>query len=301
MKGEWPVIRSTIAVFSQDRFVWTDKVGSFRRYRPWSRKKSPGGAVCDEWDMVKHGDTVLKHLCETGAVACDASALAAAARAGSGSVVRYLVGERGVDPAALDNFAIRWAALNGHTDVVKLLLDLPLERGVDPAADDNFAFRWAAENGHTAIVQLLLDLPLERGVDPAARNNSALCYAAENGQTDVVQLLLDLRPERGVDLAAKDNYAFRYAARNGRTDVVQLLLDLPLERGVDPAAKDNYAFRYAAKNGHADIVHLLLNLSPDQRPSRAVVQKVLATSLPSTVSVLLTEHLAETEPAPKRR
>ncbi len=234
-EGVWPLIRSTVAVFSLHRFDWTDKLRSFSRYHHWKRTAPPSeavsyhrdriihgstvdpwdrgdyGAVCDEWDRMKHGDVVLKHLCVTGP-ACDASTLIAAAGAGFFSTVRYLVEERGINPAANSNSAIRFAAEKGHTDVVQLLLDLPLERGVDAAAKNNFVFRYAARNGHTDVVQLLLDLPPERGVDPAADGNSAFCSAALNGHTNIVQLLLDLPREQGVDPAAKNNYAFRYAA-----------------------------------------------------------------------------------------
>jgi len=49
---------------------------------------------------------------------------------------------------------------NGHVEVVRLLLDLPLERGVNPAANDNLALRTAREIGHTEIVRL----PPDRGV-----------------------------------------------------------------------------------------------------------------------------------------
>ena len=156
------MIRSTVAVFSQDSFDWTDKVGSFRRFWPPGGKATRGGAVRDEWDMVKHGDIVLLHLCETDHVACDAFTLAVAASSGFVSTVRYLVGERGVNPAAINNCAFRFAAGDGHSDVVQLLIDLPLERGVDPVADNNYAVRYAAKNGHTGVVQLLLALPIGR-------------------------------------------------------------------------------------------------------------------------------------------
>jgi len=51
------------------------------------------------------------------------------------------------------------------TEIVRLLLDLPLERGLNP--DNNDARRLACVNGYTEIVRLLLDL--ERGV--AAEGN----------------------------------------------------------------------------------------------------------------------------------
>ena len=254
-EGVWPLIRSTVAVFSQDGFVWTGKERAFRYWWEWSRQKSPGGAVRNEWDMVKHGEIVLEHLCETGAVACDEATLLAAACAGFVSSVRYLVDTRGVDPAANDNNPLCYAAKNGETDVVQLLLDLPLERGVDPGASDNFALGMAAQNGHADVVRLLLELPLERGVDPAAI----------------------------------DNYAFRYAAKNGHMDVVQLLLDLPLERGVDPAADNNSVFRYTAVTGQTEVVNLLLALPVGRRLSRAVIEGLISHMhlSPAMVSILI--------------
>jgi len=44
-----------------------------------------------------------------------------------------------VNSAAIDNAALRCACEIGHTEIVRLLLDLPLDRGVDPAANDNAA------------------------------------------------------------------------------------------------------------------------------------------------------------------
>ena len=94
---------------------------------------------------------------------------------GHTEIVRLLLEpERGVDPSANANEALRSAITIGHTEIVRLLLDLPLDRGVNPAAENNSALRSAITIGHTEIVRLILELPLERGVDPAADNNAAL-------------------------------------------------------------------------------------------------------------------------------
>ena len=58
-----------------------------------------------------------------------------------------------VDPSEDGNYAIRMASINGHTEVVRLLLQ---DRRVDPSDDNNKSIKWASRNGHTDIVKLLL-------------------------------------------------------------------------------------------------------------------------------------------------
>ena len=50
------------------------------------------------------------------------------------------------------------SSAGGQTEIVRMLLELPLERAA------NEALRMASERGHTEIVSLLRDLQLERGV-----------------------------------------------------------------------------------------------------------------------------------------
>ena len=42
--------------------------------------------------------------------------------------------------------------MNGHLDVVNRLIE---DDRVDPSADDNYAVRQASRNGHTEVVELL--------------------------------------------------------------------------------------------------------------------------------------------------
>ena len=77
--------------------------------------------------------------------------LQVAAQNGHRDAVALLL-DRGVDAAADDNEPLLMAYEYGHTDIVQLLLDLPLNRGVNPAAMNNRALRWACENGRTAAV-----------------------------------------------------------------------------------------------------------------------------------------------------
>ena len=99
-------------------------------------------------------------------------------------VVKVLLNDSRVNPAADTNYAIRLTAANGHVEVVKVLLADPR---VDPTADGNYAIRWAARNGHTEVVKVLLN---DSRVNPADDNNYAIRWAAKNGHLEVVKVLL---------------------------------------------------------------------------------------------------------------
>lgn len=62
--------------------------------------------------------------------------------------------ERGADPAAQDNFPIRWAAHNGHTSVVEQLLETGK---VSANSQNGYPLKWAKLNGHDAVEKLLTE------------------------------------------------------------------------------------------------------------------------------------------------
>ena len=124
--------------------------------------------------------------------------------------------EKGADLSANDNYAIKYASLDGYTEIVKLLLQ---DERVDPSADNrNDAIRYASMNGHTEIVKLLLQ---DKRVDPSNKKNLAIGFASYYGHTEVVKLLLQ---DKRVDPSDDDNYAIKNASYNGFTEIVRLLL-----------------------------------------------------------------------------
>lgn len=62
---------------------------------------------------------------------------------------------------------------------------------VDVTIDDNAAFRYAAKNGHTEIIKQLWK---NEAVDPFANNNQAMSWAMENNKTLIVQILKTFDP-----------------------------------------------------------------------------------------------------------
>ena len=187
--------------------------------------------------------------------------LLSASRAGSVAAVRLLLA-RGVDVNAAEAFqhttALMWAAAEGHTDVVDLLL----ESGADPNRQGRIttlttrhnadhptggftALMFAARNGDEAMVRRLV----ARGASINLKNGddaSAAMVAIYNDRFDVAATLIEL----GSDVkdgslyvaaemrdATTDQFAFDGSRRrpdNPNTRTALDLMRMLLERGADP-------------------------------------------------------------------
>lgn len=171
---------------------------------------------------------------------------------------RYFTDPR-VNPRQNHNWSILWAARNGHTGIVRLLLSL-----VDPTAEDNEAIRKASREGHVEIVRFLL---ADGRADPTAKDNQALRHAASKGRAAVVSLLLP-----HTDPTARNHEAMRMAATSGHLEVVRLLL----QDGRSNPSFSNYALFGAVHNGHEEVVKLLLSdarVSPTDIALHAAIRK----------------------------
>ena len=91
------------------------------------------------------------------------------------------------------------------------------------------AFMNACINGHKDVVKLLLDHS-DNNIDVNATDNAgwtAFMYACSYGKIEVVKLLLD-HSDNNIDLNATDNAgmtAFMHACREGHKDVVKVLIE----------------------------------------------------------------------------
>jgi ankyrin repeat protein len=185
---------------------------------------------------------------------------------------------------------LAWAALNGHRDVVKLLL---ARQGIQADSKDIYGKTplWLAANyGHKEVVELLLGF---NGVDPDTPrilHETPLSAAAGYGYEDVVSVLVTCG-DVNMNVKNKNGQtALFLAAQSGHESVVKLLLtydnidqdasdtggltplsaaaatghftivDCLLKAGADPTLKDHYGwtpFLWASAKGHRNVVHLL--------------------------------------------
>lgn len=159
-------------------------------------------------------------------------------------------------PAAPGRQELIRAALEGRAKVVRR----GLEAGLSPDATDgrgtgNTPLMVAAYNGHTEIVRLLLEEGAQIGVRNA-EGRTALMFASTGSFPETVALLL----RHGADPNATDEgegwSALMFAAAEGHGEVVRTLL----EGGADPSLTDRdgeTARTFAENNGHAEVAGLL--------------------------------------------
>ena len=147
----------------------------------------------------------------------------------------------GADITVKHDYAVGWAAGNGHLEAVKCLHGY----GSDITAGNNDAVKWAAGNGHLEVVKYLH----ENGADITAEDNAAVQWAALEGHLEVVKYLY----EQGADIRADNDYALKQAAGNGHLEVVKYLH----KNGADITAGNNAAVRWASCSGHLEVVKYL--------------------------------------------
>ncbi|KAF5718660.1 ankyrin protein [Fusarium globosum] len=194
------------------------------------------------------------------------TALSYAAGNGHSAVVKLLL-KKGANIDRRDSFletALSRASVGGHVTTVRILLENHAQ--VDPVDYFNQTpLSLAAEMGHAAIVQLLLENRAE--VDSMTEDGQTpLLMAATNGHKNIVQLLLN----NGADVYWTDNYmetALSLAVYRGHTAVVQLLLDSDAEVDSETIYGET-PFKLATKQRNGTIVQLLLDYGADaNRPS----------------------------------
>ena len=144
-----------------------------------------------------------------------------ACRNGQKSIVQIFLKKGGIDVNKRDaegNTPLHHACLNGHRDIVSLLL----ENKADPAAVNNKSetpLHAAAKNGNKEILERLLDCGSDINAADKEGKTPLICLA-DNRRTDAAIRLI----ERGADTSLTDNdghTALDYATAHGLKSLVE--------------------------------------------------------------------------------
>ena len=120
-----------------------------------------------------------------------------------------------------------WASNEGHTSIVKHLLDY----GADVEYKHNYALHIACSNGHTKIVELLLKCKENYNKD----TGYTLELACHNGHTETAKLLLEDHKKVHRYTLREINQALITAYKRKYSNVVKLLL----KHGADKSVLDD--------------------------------------------------------------
>ncbi|KAK2788475.1 hypothetical protein FQN53_003621 [Emmonsiellopsis sp. PD_33] len=193
---------------------------------------------------------------------------------GFAGVAEQLLRDKKIDVNQRDRVgrsALCWAAINGHEEIVKLLVSArpqssstywPFKQRIKVDMLDHHKISplsHAARRGHVNVVKILLET---LKVNPNARNSygwTPLHWAAICGHEGVVKLLLDIRE---VNPACQNHIGWtplHFAAKGGYEGIMKILLDTGK---VDPACQDHDGrtlLHFAARHGHEGVIKLLLD------------------------------------------
>ncbi|MCB9991688.1 MAG: ankyrin repeat domain-containing protein [Rhodospirillales bacterium] len=167
----------------------------------------------------------------------------------------------GADMRIWNSDAVREAAAQGHTEVVKFLHD----RGADLNAESDRANKIYAEDFSPAVGAAMgghfetLKYIAENGGDVHVHDEQALQEVAARGYDDIVTYLID---EHGADVDAVKGMPLRHAIDRGQKSTVKLLL----KKGADVNVEHDYYgshFEFAMREKQFRIARSLVNNGAD--------------------------------------
>ncbi|KAI9341216.1 hypothetical protein BDR26DRAFT_934208 [Obelidium mucronatum] len=158
-------------------------------------------------------------------------------------VVKLLVeSQLSFDFSIQNNRMLRWAAINGHEQVVAFLLGYETNK-VDPSAEKNQALRLACKNSHHSVVHLLLSDSRVNACSASFHQGMKVSY--KTGCNKFMRLILEADP--AMDPSVNNNWPLVLATRSHHIEMVQFLLR---DSRVDPAAALDMAV-YAHTKGYS--------------------------------------------------
>lgn len=180
--------------------------------------------------------------------------LNSAALRGDLEEVKHLISS-GVDIKEGGSAAVNYAIMEGHTEVVKLLVSAG-----EIMYSHVYPLRTAAERGHLDVIKFVISVVDSSENESILRNRATLkndvaVSAVLSGQIEIAKFMVSV----GVEVSELcKRWLIHHLAGTGQLDAVKYLVSLGADiNTVDD--DDNYPVKVAATNGQAETVRYLID------------------------------------------
>jgi ankyrin repeat protein len=173
-------------------------------------------------------------------------------------IVQHMGGQELEETDNRGRTAVHWAALEGHDEVVAILLNKGAQAGIRDAEHSTPLMK-AASRGHLGVVQLIVQHTGGQGLDATSfRGETALHCAVLWGHEAVVTFLLS-QGAQAINANRSGMTPLMLATLGGHVGMAQLLLELQGGQGLDRRdIMGKTALHWSVRGGHAEVAALLL-------------------------------------------
>ena len=154
------------------------------------------------------------------------------------------------------NDALSSAAENGHTDIVRILINEGAELNIRDKLDNTPLIK-AAIGGYDNTIRELINEGAEVNVENVS-GITPLTYAAIGGHDETLKTLI----EKGAEVNRENNQgatSIIHAAKYGQTGAIQILIDKGADVKNIADKRGNTPLMAATQNEHIDAISLLVN------------------------------------------
>jgi ankyrin repeat protein len=150
---------------------------------------------------------------------------------------------------------LHWAAVNGHINICKQILDKAYEK--NPECDSDFLkctpLHYASEKGHTEIAKMILE-KIDNKNPKNVNGETPLHYAAKCGHLQICQMIIEVIDDTNPQ-DIKGFTPLHYAASHGHSEICEQILDNANEKRTecDCDMRQCTIHLCAAKKGHTEI------------------------------------------------
>lgn len=176
---------------------------------------------------------------------------------GLDAVTLSLIDKGLVDVAKSGPRALYWAANEGRTSNVKILLSHDVPTSFKSILDWTPLMR-AASAGHTETVKALLSVNEIEVNETTSCGRTALSYAIGNGHIEISRLLMSTPNINVNNIDSEESTPLIYAVSDGNEDALRLLLADGRAHLAHVNRHDRTALSFAAEYGHIEVMKLLL-------------------------------------------